>query len=197
MKEVTPKGLHGLMIRFSDNYVENSKSNTIIEHNKMIEKNGFVYLGKFGRRIGAKSIKLFNDSTLDRYLILASRSNGKYKLFIARVDSVKEDWVNKNHVPSYYRKESGFNNWFCIRNEILEMGEEEVNQWVVKSSKFSLKRVLSTSMAGFFIVSKGEAIDKYSPLKPSGRGKGKKQKTSDIGELSNGDDFYDIDDFLW
>lgn len=154
------KEILGIVMRYSDDIMLDKKINTIDEHNKIIIKKGMVYLGKLGRFIGKSNIKQFNNKMIDRYLILVKKEDREYIFYIVLINSVYIKIEKKAFVPKYYREKAGISTWFCLKEPILQMSNDDISKWIIKSSKFSLRDTLSKSMAGFFVVTKGKAVVK-------------------------------------
>ena len=99
-----------IALRFSDNYAP--KEGTINLHNEVIERNGYVWYGKFGSGI-SKSIKeeLLN---LEEPKILLI-SSGTNKRFWAYIDDIQSEIDDFDNVPAYYRNDvNKIKCWFKI-----------------------------------------------------------------------------------
>ena len=90
-------------IKKDQNYIE--EFDTIEEHIELIKKYGYVWWGKFGRKLGQQKV----DSTitnlsrnLDVFLYLFSE-NKCFKAKLAFITNEIDD-INKEHIPSYYRQ---------------------------------------------------------------------------------------------
>jgi hypothetical protein len=189
----------GIAVRYSDKLHERSVD-TVSEHNKIIRENGAVYLGKFGRYIGSSNLAIFNEESSERYLILVKKDDRVYSFYIAPICGVYKTIQDTKLVPEYYRNNRGISTWFYIKEEIKKMSDEEVSEWILRSSKFSLRLTLTRSMAGFFIVTKGQPLDGAGaePIARRKRGKSKlKDKPfyydKDLIDISLLDEFDDLD----
>ena len=99
-----------IVLRFKNKFIQKDQNyteefDTIEEHLELTKKNGYVWWGKFGRKLGQKKV----DSTitnlsrnLDVFLYLFSED----KCFKAKLGFITNeiDNINKEFVPSYYRE---------------------------------------------------------------------------------------------
>ena len=99
-----------IVLRFKNKFIQKDQNyteefDTIEEHLELTKKNGYVWWGKFGRKLGQQKV----DSTitnlsrnLDVFLYLFSED----KCFKAKLGFITNeiDNINKEFVPSYYRE---------------------------------------------------------------------------------------------
>lgn len=152
-----------LLIRFSD--INGPIDGTINEHLKVIKNNGFVWFGKFGRRIGIDIIDLINSQInkgVDSYLFLVGTKNADY-VFISKILAIvrSSDKINKIGVPQYYREKSikvgtwvKIGNFWRINKSILSR--------IYGNFRVPVYEMLSQSMTGHVIV---KTQSSFSPEK--------------------------------
>jgi len=99
-----------IVLRFKNKFIHKEQDyteefDTIKEHKDLISKNGFVWWGKFGRKLGQQKVDsaIINLSrNLDVFLYLFSED----KCFKAKLGFITNETndINKGLIPSYYRK---------------------------------------------------------------------------------------------
>lgn len=148
-----------LVVRYSDNPSFSKGLDTIEEHNKIYKNEGYFFLGKLGRSIGEINIKKFSDDSFVRNIILVKKNRSKsYEFYIARLEGIYKELPSLKLVPEYYRDNKYISAWFKIVSPLKKMNDDEVAEWIIKSSGFPLRETMSRSMAGFFISTKGSPI---------------------------------------
>ena len=187
------KKQYGFVIRFQDEEFTGGKS-TIKEHNRLLAKEGKVWVGKFGRHIGQINMNLCFDQDTEVYLILAK--SGKRQgtgIYIARVVEGQNTRPQKTLIPSYYQKRTDVRSWLLIKEPLKELSLKEISRWVIRSSGMPLIESLASSMAGFFVaVKKGSNLVNLSYTQPVRR------QTSDLrpANLTKDLDALTFDDFV-
>lgn len=100
-----------ISLRFGDNFAP-KKTGTIIEHQKMISKNGFVWYGKFGNSISNNVIEQWKQEKTQKILLIKSATMERYW---ANVIDYQREVPSKTKIPSYYRDRADeIKCWFKI-----------------------------------------------------------------------------------
>jgi hypothetical protein len=140
----------GLVIRYADSLMA-GKSDTIEEHNKVVDEHGKVFVGKIGRFIGQKAIAICNDEKKSKYLILVKKSKGGYAFYKAKIESGQTAKPPLGLIPEYYRANMGIKSWICISEKLVPLTEKEIKTWIIQSSGMEVAHTLARSMAAYFI----------------------------------------------
>ncbi|RHO30990.1 hypothetical protein [Roseburia sp. AM16-25] len=140
-----------IALRFSDNFAP--PDGTILEHQKMIDQNGFVWYGKLGNRISQKVANEIMSWDEPRILLIHS---GKTKRYWVYISEIKLEIPDLSFVPEYYRNiASKFGGWFKIIR-INEAPRDVLTNCVVASSGAVLGDASKHSMSPYFIINVGE-----------------------------------------
>ncbi|SEF86803.1 hypothetical protein SAMN04487934_104115 [Eubacterium ruminantium] len=136
-----------IALRFADNFAPDR--GTIIAHNEIIEKHGFVWYGKLGSPVSQKIINDVLANNTPRILLIHS---GKAARYWTHVDRIQRDLPDIEYIPEYYRNNvDSFRTWFkIIRFE--EAPKNVLSTCVVSSSKRPLNEVSRCSMSPYFII---------------------------------------------
>jgi hypothetical protein len=145
MKEKKSIELIHLLIRFSDNLA--SSEGTIKEHLKIIDKYGYVWFGKFGRKIGKliqNQIYAQIKNEKESYLFLCKAKDKKY-IYISKILDIKKSIESEefNKVPLYYRHKVNM-----------------VSLWIKIENFWQYKRSLLRKIYGSYGLPISEIIDK-------------------------------------
>lgn len=136
-----------ISLRFADNVAP--KTGTIVEHEKMIEQNGFVWYGKFGARISVSCKTMIMRSNDKRVLMIHSGTSKRYWFYI---DEISYEPPEKTYVPPYYRDiTETMKTWFKVTR--IEKAEKNVmSKCIVVSSGSPLSTASRHSMSPYFII---------------------------------------------
>lgn len=154
---MTNKNTRHLAIRYSDNLLANV--DTIVEHKKILEKYGYVWIGKAGRPLAIQNIELLC-SEIEKghptYLFLVTKGCKGYIFHRADILDVRQDLPNKERkkVPVYYRPPR-FSPWVRLWlkvKRIVKLDTKSTRRIIVYSSGQPLTTALTTSMSGLFLV---------------------------------------------
>ena len=136
-----------IALRFGDNIAP--KEGTIAIHQSILQKNGYVWYGKFGSPISTKiaSVLLKNDNA--RILLIQS---GKSKRYWAFVESVQWEKPKDGLYPAYYEQVMDrFKTWFKLVR-IEDAPNDIMSKCYVTSSGTSLANASKSSMSPYFII---------------------------------------------
>lgn len=146
-----------LIIRFSDAFIKSST--TIAEHQKLIDKHGFVWFGKMGHPILENKSDLLNfqvKNHVPTYIFLVKGRRNKYEIYQAKLilSSRILPENEKNLVPDYY---SIFELYRHIRfwvkvNEIQKVDFSILDNYQVIKSVYPIKESLVKSSSGHFYI---------------------------------------------
>ena len=136
-----------IALRFGENIAP--PEGTIAVHQKAIEKNGFVWYGKFGSPVSAKVASAILENDESRILLIMS---GKNKRYWAYVDSIQWEKPSDGLYPSYYEQAiERFKTWFkvtCIEDAPADI----MSRCHVASSGALLAHASRSSMSPYFII---------------------------------------------
>ena len=159
MVDENPPPRH-LAIRYSDQNAP--EPGTVELHKAIIERVGYVWLGKFGKPIAARTLAMLNgqvaggiETTVFLISSLGQRGRGVYSVAACRlVKAAQEIPVRElSRVPAYYGPGMGIGAWLNI-DRIDVKPSRILDDYVVASSLRPLGDALARSMAGAFIVLK-------------------------------------------
>lgn len=131
-----------ISLRFGDNFAP-VKTGTIIEHQKMIVKNGYVWFGKFGNPISNNVIEQWKQEDEQKILLIKSATMERYW---ANVIGYQRELPTKSKIPSYYRdKADEVKCWFKI-DKIEEAERDVVSKCYLVSNGTPLGTASKVSM---------------------------------------------------
>lgn len=101
-----------IVLRYKNKFIEKEENytvefDTIDEHIDIIKKNGFVWWGKFGRKLGQQKVELAVSNisrNLNIYLYLFSEDKC-YKALLKNITNEIKN-VDQNLIPNYYQKQA-------------------------------------------------------------------------------------------
>ena len=134
-----------IALRFSDSFAP--KNGTIIEHDKVIGENGFVWYGKLGKKIS--------------HAILSSLlQNGPTKILFIKAGSAENYWATlvdasyekQAPYPSYYGQDANYmKTWLKIIK--FEVADADVlKKCIIPSTGNKLSDIYKKSMGSYFII---------------------------------------------
>lgn len=134
-------------LRFSENFA--TEKETILEHEEIILKNGFVWYGKFGLPLSLKVKNMILKNNTAKVLLIQS---GKTKRFWAHISDIVFDEPPKEEYPSYYHNWADkVKTWFKV-TKFEEADNDIMSKCFVKSSKAPLSSASKHSMSPYFII---------------------------------------------
>ena len=140
-----------IALRYSDNYAP--ADGTIIEHQKIIDANGYVWYGKFGNKISPSVVEDILASREPKIIFIKS---GFSELFYAYIQDIQYNLNDYTSVPKYYKADYGrVGVWFKI-NKFEKINMEEIKKYYIVSSKKRLDDSTKHCMSSSFIVEKKE-----------------------------------------
>lgn len=136
-----------IALRYTDKFAP--KNGTIQSHLKIIEKKGYVWYGKMGKRLSSKVIRILLANKNPRFLLIHSGSFERYWLYI---DKITYNQPNYEDFPEYYHNiANNFNTWFRVLK--IELADKKVmTKCRVISSGSVLSMVSRASMSPYFII---------------------------------------------
>lgn len=140
-----------IALRFGENIAP--PEGTIAVHKKAIEKNGFVWYGKFGSPVSAKVASTILENDEPRILLILS---GKNKRYWAYVTDIQWEKPSDGSYPAYYEQAiDRFKTWFkVIRIEVATA--DIMSKCHVASSGAPLAHASRSSMSPYFIIDIGK-----------------------------------------
>ena len=136
-----------IALRFCDNFAP--KEGTISAHEKMIETNGYVWYGKLGSRLSAKTAESIMTNDIPRILLIHSGAADRYWAYI---DKIQNEIPNRESIPTYYRNNAeDFKCWFRII-KFEKASRDVLSKCYVASSNAQLTFASKQSMSPFFII---------------------------------------------
>ena len=134
-------------LRFFDKFAP--ECGTILAHEKVIERFGFVWYGKLGSAISLSNIQTILENKEPKILLIHS---GKTDRYWAYITDIKRELDDYDRVPEYYRdRTKDFHTWFKVTR--FEKAEKDVmKKCFVKSSNKPLGDASKHSMSPYFII---------------------------------------------
>ena len=144
-----------IALRFSNIFAP--ECGTIEAHNKLIQKNGYVWYGKLGNRIAASVFSEILDNEVPRILLINSGTTYRYWAYI---DKIQYEIPMIEAIPAYYRNEADkFKTWFrVIRFE--NAPRDIMSNCTVASSGQELGIASKHSMSPYFKIFAPDSGDK-------------------------------------
>lgn len=132
-------------LRFSDNYAP--KEGMIFHHQKIIDKCGYVWYGKFGNRISKDLISKQLETNDPKFLLIKSGAIDRYWVHFDRFQEAQPEF---DKIPEYYRKNSSdIKCWFRIK--YFEKADKDIlSKCYVLSSGDTLSNASKHSMNPYF-----------------------------------------------
>ena len=136
-----------IAMRFADNIAP--KDGTILEHEKIIRKLGYVWYGKFGAKVSNKTKLEILASEQKKVLLIHSGTSKRYWLYIEDIIYEKPDISG---IPPYYQDISEkIKTWFKVI--YIEKADKDVmSKCKVSSSGSPLSEASRASMSPYFII---------------------------------------------
>lgn len=157
MREFFKKSDQHILLRFSDQLTSTAKDGTIKEHKKILKELRYVWMGKFGKKLGKSHIDVLHSQIkkgIPTVLFLVQTVNKEYDVYMAHLSDVKLK-ISKDDfeaVPEYYRKQCAeIGAWFKLV-KIQKLSSESLKSILISSSGMPASHTLRRSMAGAFIV---------------------------------------------
>lgn len=134
-------------LRFSDKFAP--EYGTIVAHERMIQKNGYVWYGKLGLPLSRKAIDFINENNDPRILLIHS---GKTARYWAHITEIKKEVPEIECIPEYYVDMcEKFRTWFKVVS--FENAPKDImGKCRVLSSGATLGEVSKHSMSPYFII---------------------------------------------
>lgn len=139
--------MKGIALRFFEKFA--TEDGTIVEHQRLIEKNGYVYYGKMGNPVSDKNIHMLMQQGTIKVLLIHS---GKADRYWATVDKIVKEQPPYDDFPMYYHDMADkFKTWFRII-KIEEAPKDVMRRCIVSSSGATLGEASKHSMSPYFII---------------------------------------------
>lgn len=136
-----------IALRFGENIAP--PEGTIVVHQNMIDKNGYVWYGKFGSPVSGKVSSKILENDNPRILLIQS---GKNKRYWAYVENIQWERPTEGSYPSYYEQAMDrFKTWFKLVR-IEEAPSDIMSRCHVASSGALLAHASRSSMSPYFII---------------------------------------------
>lgn len=139
--------MKSLALRFSENFAP--EDGTIAEHQKVLDKIGYVYYGKMGNSVSEKNINLILSQEVPKILLIHS---GGIKRYWAYIDKIIKEQPQKTEFPEYYH---GISDKFKIWFRVIKFEEALKNIMglcKVVSSGAVLGEASKHSMSPYFLI---------------------------------------------
>lgn len=139
--------MKSIALRFSENF--SPEDGTIAEHQKIIEKKGYVFYGKMGSSVSKKNRELVLAEKQPKILLIHS---GGVKRYWAYIDEISDTRPSFDEFPEYYHGIADkFKTWFrVIRFE--EAPRNVLALCTVASSGALLGEASRHSMSPYFVI---------------------------------------------
>lgn len=143
--------MKSIALRFSDNFAPSE--GTIKLHQYMIDKNGFVWYGKFGPPIATQVANSILKQEKPKILLIHSGGTERYWGYI---EKITRETPEKENIPSYYRnKTDKINTWFKLI-KIEKALNDVMSKCFVISSRSTLSNASKYSMSPYFKIEYNE-----------------------------------------
>ena len=144
--------MKGIALRFFEKIAPSD--GTIAEHQKLLNRNGYVYYGKMGTPVSDKNITMLLKQGTVKVLLIQS---GKTNRYWATVDEIVKQRPSFDEFPSYYHDIADrFTTWFRIV-KIETAPRDIMSRCRVASSGAILGEASKHSMSPYFIIEFQEA----------------------------------------
>ena len=143
-----------LVLRFND--AHGPSEGTIHAHQQVEKRLGYVWFGKLGRPLGAKTRSLLLNQTTGRsplFLVLATRCTDAYAFYWSPILDIERELPasEAEAVPAYYSKfQIRPNTWFKL-SEIRSLAPRIAEQISVGADHLHLLSALRKTQAGSFV----------------------------------------------
>ena len=133
-----------ISLRYTDRFAP--QNGTIVAHNDIIKRKGFVWYEKMGAIISKKTAKIILSNPEPRFLLIHSGTVDRYWMYFSY------DCPPKDEFPHYYHDiASNFMTWFRVIR--IENAEKNImSKCRVLSSGSTLTEASKHSMSPYFIV---------------------------------------------
>ena len=139
--------MKSIALRFSEKFAP--PEGTIAAHQALIDEKGYVWYGKLGSALSAKTVDLLLSNKNPRILLIHS---GKSSRYWAYIDFAQRTTPTLDDIPSYYRSmASDFNFWFRVKR-IVKAENDVMQKCKVASSGDTLTFASKSSMSPYFII---------------------------------------------
>lgn len=139
--------MKGVALRFFEKFA--TEDGTIAEHQKIIEKRGYVYYGKMGSPVSDKNIQMLSEQEEIKLLLIHS---GKTDRYWATVEKIVKEQPLFEEFPAYYHEIADkFSTWFKIL-KFEEAPKDVMGKCKVASSGAPLSEASKHSMSPYFII---------------------------------------------
>ena len=140
-------------LRYAENFAP--ECGTIAAHQKVIEREGSVWYGKFGNPLSALVAREILKAETPRILLIRS---GGVERWWAHVEDIQRERPDESLIPSYYNSVGDkFKCWFHVTR--FERAPQDVmSHCVVASSGRTLSNASRHSMSPYFIVDYDESF---------------------------------------
>lgn len=136
-----------IALRFGEHFAP--ECGTIVAHQEIIDKMGYVWYGKMGAAVSTKMANEIMENESPMILLIRS---GKTERYWAKIEKIQYDVPERDGIPEYYRDTAPtFKTWFKIVE--FEIAPKDImSQCFVASSGNSLGDVSKHSMSPYFII---------------------------------------------
>lgn len=139
--------MKGVALRFFEKFAPDD--GTIAEHQKVIDRLGYVYYGKMGNPVSDKNIHMLAEQGEIKLLLIHSGKTDRYWATVEEIVKVRPSF---DEFPSYYHDISDkFKTWFKIV-KIEEAPKDVMGKCKVASSGITLGEASKHSMSPYFII---------------------------------------------
>lgn len=139
--------MKSIALRFSENF--SPEDGTIAEHQKIIDKKGYVFYGKMGSLVSAKNRELILAEENPKILLIHS---GGVRRYWAYIDKISDERPLFDEFPEYYHGIADkFKTWFRV--SLFEDAPRNVLALcTVSSSGTTLSEASRHSMSPYFVI---------------------------------------------
>ncbi len=142
-----------VLIRYSNMF----GYDTILEHKKIIDKLGYCYFGKVGKKTSTSHLKSLMSSNIPKIIL-----KSKNEAYLCIVEDIIFETPN-NGYPDYYKEElfkkNNYPSMYYKITKIIKIDKSILTNFVVKSSLNPLPLALQQSMTSQLLIMSENNID--------------------------------------
>jgi hypothetical protein len=142
-----------ILVRYGEQIAP--EEGTISAHDAIIRKKGFVWLGKFGKKISQSMYNILKKQIKKdkpTYIFMIKRDNKKYVVHAAVLEDVVFSKPDTDYIPEYYANKRIFSQCYFKIIEFIPINSEILYELIGRSSNLPIIETLAKSMAGMMYV---------------------------------------------
>lgn len=130
-------------------------TSTVAEHNKIFQRHGQVWFGKFGSGFSPSLIASLNQPgvslTMGAVRSKRGSTDDQPRIFCATCSKCQKTRPRAALIPAYYRH-LDLETWLCLTSELRQVTAQQVEQWLVISTEQPLESAIACTPRTFFLL---------------------------------------------